>query len=162
MDFLLKNKLILGFVIGLLFALYIFLKGLWKQWRLKSENEKLLRHLQTKMELEAEANQLLKDKMNKLQEENENLRITVQSYRFKPSRNELELLQVYEKSLELMFERAPGFAAAWQLAKKEAQTEVEKTHQGILPFVRKAFGLIGDGSIEEKTEGPIDGDSKAR
>jgi len=137
---LLNNPFVLGLLPGLALSLYIWLSGLWKQRKLRKEKELLQKHLQTKMELEAESSEMIKSRTEELRKENENLRITVQTLRSKPSRKELELLHIYDTALQSMFERAPGFASAWQTARREAEQEVEQTHKGLLPMIKKAFG----------------------
>ncbi len=36
-----------------------------------------------------------------------------------------------------MYERAPGFASAWESTLKDAQAELDKTATGFLPFIRR-------------------------
>ena len=91
------------------------------------------------MELDAEANENRKNQLEKFRQENENLRITVQTLRDKPGRKEVELLHIYDKALQSMFQNAPGFAPAWQTTVKEAEQEVTQYQKGIIPFLKKVI-----------------------
>ena len=138
----LKKPFVWGLIIGFLFSLYIWINSSVKRKSLKKENKELKKHLHTKMEIDAEATEMMKDKLEKLKENNENLRITIQTLRTKPARKELELLYIYDKTLQLMFQRAPGFASAWQNTRKEIEKEISDSYKGIIPMIKRAFGVI--------------------
>ena len=145
---LLSNHFLWGLAIGLLIwiysgiRLYFSHKAVSKAKEtvintLKNEKNKLKQHLQIQLEIEAESKERQKEKIDKIKEENENLRTSVQTLRLKPKREELILLQVYDRTVHMMQERAPGFAPTWENTLKEAKAEIEKANKGVIPFVRR-------------------------
>lgn len=58
----------------------------------------------------------------------------------KPSKQEIRQTQVYQKAIETMFEKSPGFAPAWQITLKEAEEEMRNAEKGILPFFKRMTG----------------------
>ena len=79
---------------------------------------------------------------------NENLRITVHTLSQKPGRKEIKQLHLYQKAIDLMMQRTPGFAPAWQNTLKEAEEEIRKTEQGLIPFLKR-LTTPGSTSVEE-------------
>ncbi len=106
---------------------------------LKNEKHKLKQHLQIQLEIESESKEMQKKKFEKIKDENENLRTSVQTLRIKPRREEIILLQVYDRAIHIMQERAPGFAPTWENTLKEAKTEIDKANRGIVPFIRRVI-----------------------
>ena len=96
-------------------------------------------HLQIQLEIESEAKERQKQTLEKLREENENLRTSVQTLRLKPRREEIILLQIYDRAIHIMQERAPGFAPTWEGTLKEAKTEIDKANRGVIPFIRRVI-----------------------
>jgi hypothetical protein len=123
--------------IGLFFALVIFIREKAHQKKLKKENEKLRGHIQTKLVIEAEANERKMKEIEELKNQNENLRITVQSLSEKPGRREIKTLYMYQKAVEILTEKAPGFAQSWQSALKDGKEEMKKIDIGLIPFIKK-------------------------
>ena len=141
MQELIKNPYVIGALPPLFLCCYILFSSFFKIRQVHKDKRDLEKHLLIKLNIEAEALELQKKKMDEIQKENENLRITVQTMRSKPTQDELELLYVYDMALQAMFERAPGFAGAWQTARKEAELEMAKTHSGLLPRLKRALGF---------------------
>ena len=154
MDFSWKSLLSNHFVWGLAIGLFIWLITLIKFYfnyrsmkrsknntitSLKNEKNKLKQHLQVQLEIEAESKERQKHNYDKIKEENENLRTSVQTLRLKPRREELILLQVYDRAIHIMQERAPGFAPSWEATLKEAKTEIDKANRGVIPFIRRVI-----------------------
>jgi hypothetical protein len=133
----------IGLYVGLLFSLFVFVRGKAVQHRLKREIEKLKQHLQTKLDIEAEEHERKKKDLGDLKKENENLRHTLQVYLTKPGRGELRQLQVYQKALDILAEKAPGFAPSWQSALREGEEEMRRTEIGLLPLVRRLVPWAG-------------------
>ena len=52
--------------------------------------------------------------LDSLKQQNENLRMTINTLEQKPGRAEIRTLHVYDKAINLMQKRAPGFAPVWQ------------------------------------------------
>ena len=75
--------------------------------------------------------------MDKIKQERDNLRNMVQVLNQKPGRQELRQVQVYQKAIEIMFEKSPGFAPAWQITMKEAEEEMKRAERGIIPFFKR-------------------------
>ncbi|MBN1326396.1 MAG: hypothetical protein JW996_00425 [Candidatus Cloacimonetes bacterium] len=139
----------IGLYIGLLLAIILFIKSLLDKAKLKKEIKKLKQHLQSKLEIESESTERKRLDLEKIKEINENLRITVQNLKQKPGRRELRQLYLYQQALELMIERAPGFAQAWQVALKESEEELLKSEKGLLPFLRKLIPPSYPDRLEE-------------
>lgn len=130
----------LGLYVGLAFCGFVYFRMMLRMRELKKEINKLKQHLHTKLEIDAEANEGIKTKIDNLKEENENLRITIQSLSNKPGRKEIKQFHIYQKALDIMSEKAPGFAPAWQSALKESETEMSKMDKGLIPFIKKLSG----------------------
>lgn len=126
-----------GLGLGLVFAAWAFFSGWAAKRALRREVQRLEDHCRTAADLSAKGTQSLQDELTGLKEQNKNLQITVAELKNKPDRAELQKLYVLDKAAALMTERAPGFAAAWQAALKEAQAELDKTSTGFLPWIRR-------------------------
>jgi hypothetical protein len=108
-----------------------------KNMSLQNEITKLKEHLQTQLEIEAEKKELQKGKLEQLKSENENLRITAQTLKLKPKREEMILLQIYDRAIHIMLERAPGFGPTWENTLKEAKKEIDQANKGVIPFIKR-------------------------
>jgi len=117
---------------------------------LHAEIKRLKSHLHTKMDIDSEASEKMKTAVDELKKQNENLRISVQNLLTKPGRRELRQLQVYQRALDLLSEKTPGFSPAWQSAVRQAESEIEKTDSGLLPFIKKVIPTSG--AIESSDE----------
>ena len=140
MDILLKalaHPFTWGLGLGLVFAAWAFFSGWSAKRALRREVRRLEDHCRTAADLSAKGTQVLQEEVAGLKEQNQNLQITVSELKNKPDRAELQKLYVLDKAAALMTERAPGFAAAWQAALKEAQAELDKTSTGLLPWLRR-------------------------
>ena len=87
--------------------------------------------------------------MSRLQQERDNLRITVQSLNQKPGRKEIRQFYIYQTALDIMFEKAPGFAPAWQVTLKEAENLFEKSESGVVPLLKRLMPTSADKQVEE-------------
>ena len=114
------DKFLIGLGSGLLLALIVFMIMEIKLRSVKStakaDNDKLKSMLTDRMEIESEGITRLKSENEKLKKENENLRISIQTYAQKPGRKELQRLQVYQTAVDRLIINSPGFGAAWQAA----------------------------------------------
>ena len=72
-----------------------------------------------------------------MKNERDNLRNMVQILNQKPGRREIRQFFIYQKAIDIMFEKAPGFAPAWQLTLKEAEAEYDRSEKGIIPFFKR-------------------------
>ncbi|MGD9201482.1 MAG: hypothetical protein PVI26_07975 [Chitinispirillia bacterium] len=136
----LTGPFFIGLYIGLIGCIVIYIRMVIKGSKLKKEAKKLKEHLHTKLEIDSEANEERKKKMDALKEENSNLRISNQTLASKPGRNEIRQFYVYQKALEIMLETSPGFAPAWQNALREGEAAIEKVDKGFIPFIKKITG----------------------
>lgn len=128
-----------GLLAGLVFAAWAFFSGWGAKRALRREVRRLEDHCRTSAELAAAGTQSLRQEVEGLKEKNKNLEISLAALKDKPDRAELQKLYVLDKAAALMTERAPGFAAAWQAALKEAQAELDKTSTGLLPWIRRVI-----------------------
>jgi len=48
-----------------------------------------------------------------------------------------------------MFEKAPGFAPAWQITLKEAESRFEKSERGVVPLLKRLMPTTPDKQAEE-------------
>ena len=135
-DYLLKPFFI-GLYIGLAGCLVIAIRSKIKQRKLNKEIKQLKQHIQTKLEIESESNEKRKSEIDELKKQNENLRISLQSYSDKPGRKEIKQLHLYQKAVEILTEKAPGFAQSWQSALKDGEEEVKKINLGKVPFIKR-------------------------
>lgn len=130
------------FLIGLGIGLLLFIISLINNARLKSKHKKeiqKIKHIVTqKMDLESDSLTQLKSEIKSLREQNENLRVSLRSMSQKTTKKEMTRLQIYERGIEIMYLKAPGFAPAWQTALKESEEEFDKVFFGFKPFMRRS------------------------
>ena len=145
------DKFLIGLGSGLLLALIVFMIMEIKIRNIKAtakaESTKLKSMLTDRMEIESEGINKLKSENETLKKENENLRISIQTYAQKPGRKELQRLQVYQTAVDRLIINSPGFGAAWQAALKESESEFEKTYIGVQPFIRKLIPMKTDAAV---------------
>jgi hypothetical protein len=136
-----------GLLIGLVFAAWAFCSGWSARRTLRREVRRLEEHCRTQLELDAKGRQALLDENASLKQQAENLRISLADLKNKPDKAELLKLHLYDRAVHLMYERAPGFASAWESTLKDAQAELDKTATGFLPFIRRLVRpSLGTGS----------------
>ena len=145
------DKFLIGLGSGLLLALIVFMIMEIKLRSVKStakaDNDKLKSMLTDRMEIESEGITRLKSENEKLKKENENLRISIQTYSQKPGRKELQRLQVYQTAVDRLIINSPGFGAAWQAALKDSEIEFEKTYIGVQSFIKKLIPMKTDAAV---------------
>lgn len=150
------QNVIYGLLGGLAVALIVFMVMIIKVNNLKGENAKEAKRLKDmltdRMELESEGVTRLKKENEELKKQNENLRISLQTYAQKPGRKELQRLTVYQLAADRLTINSPGFGAAWQAALKESEEEFEKTYTGLHPFIRKIIPMKTDATIIKEIE----------
>jgi hypothetical protein len=127
----------IGLYIGIVGCLFFLIQGKVRARKLKKEIGKLKQHMQTKLEIEAEENERRKGEIARLKQESENLRIALQEYIQKPGRKELRQLHIYQKAVEILTEKAPGFAQSWLSALKDSEEEIRQAERGVIPFFRR-------------------------
>ncbi len=138
-----------GLILGLFFCLVIYIRGFLRRRELTKEVDRLRGHLHTKLEIDSADNEKRKNELNNLRQERDNLRITVQSLNQRPGRKEIRQYFIYQTALDIMFEKAPGFAPAWQITLKEAESLFEKSERGVVPLLKRLMPTTPDKQAEE-------------
>ncbi len=143
------------FLIGLGIGLLLCLISIINTVRIKSINKKEIQKIKDivsqKLDIESDSLTSMKTEIKGLKEQNENLRVSVRSLSTKTSKKELTRFQVYDRAIEIMSLKAPGFAPAWQTALRESEDELEKVFFGFKPFMRKAVA----GKITDKSDAAL-------
>lgn len=147
---IIANPFFRGLLIGLALAAFLWVRGWLKSRELNGHLKKLREHLHTKLEIDSAENERRKAEMEKVKQERDNLRNMVQVLNQKPGRQELRQVQVYQKAIEIMFEKSPGFAPAWQITVKEAEEELKKAERGIIPFFKRMTTSSSSSSEKSK------------
>jgi hypothetical protein len=106
----------------------------------KKELQDYKDHLNRQMKLTGEGSKNLEKEVAQLKQENENLRISVQTLGQKPGRAEIRLLNIYDGALRKMMLKAPGFSSAWEVSLQEAEREYEENEKGFKSIIKKVFG----------------------
>jgi len=126
-----------GVVIGW-FASYI--KSKFITMGLKKELREYKEHLDRQMKITSEGSKKIEVELERLKNDNENLRISVQTLSQKPGRAEIRLLNIYDSALRKMQMKAPGFSSAWEMSLQEAEQEYEASENGFKSIIKKVFG----------------------
>ena len=145
------DSFLYGVAFGLIVAVVVFLQEYFKRLGVQRELNGLRKHLQQKVEIEANSTGRQFSEMEKLRKENENLRVTNKTLIQKPGRSEILNFHIYQKALNFMAEAAPGFAPLWQKALKDAEQEVDDIQEGKSSFMKRIIQLpfSGTKSIDE-------------
>ena len=118
-------------------------------FRSSAEVSRLRNHLHTKLEIDSGENERRKNEIEKLKQERDNLRITVQSLNQKPGRKEIRQYYIYQTALDMMFEKAPGFAPAWQITLKEAERVFDDSEKGVVPLLKRLMPTNTTKQVEQ-------------
>ena len=134
---IISNPFAKGLALGAIFCVIIFIRGFLRRRELSAEVSRLRNHLHTKLEIDSGENERRKNELETLKQERDNLRITVQSLNQKPGRKEIRQYYIYQTALDMMFEKAPGFAPAWQITLKEAERVFDDSEKGVVPLLKR-------------------------
>jgi hypothetical protein len=126
-----------GVLIGLAVALWVAIAAWNRRRSIEAEVRRLRQHLSDQMEITHEGAQQRKMELERLRQENENLRITLKAWQQKPDRRELRMLQVYDHALHQLLSSAPGFSPHWENALQEAEQHVAQIDSGLVSFARR-------------------------
>ena len=144
------------FLLGFLLGFFLCILSLVAHSKTKRELKRLKGHLSDKLEIEAEKMSEMKEKIDALKVENENLRMKINAGRVQDDYQALEReLEIYARAEKGMVVNAPGFAQAWEKAKESALGELESEESGkSLPrrIFKKFFSKGGqtvDGEVVE-------------
>ncbi len=149
---ILSNPFFRGLAVGIVIWLFFWIRSQIRIRELSKNVKKLREHLHTKLEIDSTENERRKSDIEKLKQERDNLRNMVQVMNQKPGRQELRQTQVYQRAIDIMFEKAPGFAPAWQITLKEAEEEMQNAERGIIPFFKRMTGTPAKGHEEPEGE----------
>ena len=141
MNFEFTAETILLIIMGIAFgAVLSYLKSLLTLRKHQKELKEYKEHLDRQMKITNAGSTNLVSELEKVKQENENLRISVQTLNQKPGRAELRLLNIYDAALRKMMSQAPGFSTAWENSLQEAEREYEANETGLKSIVSKVFG----------------------
>lgn len=146
---LLDNPFFTGLGLGTILAVVVYFRGILRCRELSKQAQQLREHLQIKLEIDASENQRRKEELEQLKQERDNLQITVQALNHKPGRKEIRQYFLYQTALDIMFEKAPGFAPAWQITLKEAEKLFEKSEKGVIPLLKRLMPTSPDKQAKE-------------
>ncbi len=144
-----SNPFAKGLALGAIFCVIIFIRGFLRRRELSAEVSRLRNHLHTKLEIDSGENERRKNALETLKQERDNLRITVQSLNQKPGRKEIRQYYIYQTALDMMFEKAPGFAPAWQITLKEAERVFDDSEKGVVPLLKRLMPTNTTKQVEE-------------
>jgi hypothetical protein len=129
MDFL-NNHFYWGLGIGIGIGLIAIIFGILRLWETKGEVKRLRRHLADKLELEADATSRLRQDLQELKQQNENLRIKVANLNQFPDKRLQRELEIFARAERFMVSSSPGFPAVWEEAKRSAIGDLEQEENG--------------------------------
>ncbi len=141
-----------GVLLGLAVAIWVGISAWRRRRAVEAELRRLRQHLQDQMEITHEGAQQRKLELERLRQENENLRITLKTWQQKPDRRELRMLQVYDHAVHQLLASAPGFSPHWETALRDAEREVAQIDSGIVAFARRLV-LPLSGSAKRREPG---------
>jgi hypothetical protein len=139
MEELIKHPFTIGLGVGVVLAVATWFSGVWNRRQLRRELKELQRHLNVQMNITTKGHEEMNRELESLRQQNENLRVTVSTLQQKPGRAEVRTLQVYDRAVNLMQKRAPGFAPVWQQVMDEAEEEMARNEGGLGKLLKKVF-----------------------
>ena len=146
---IISNPFAKGLALGAVLCVIIFIRGFLRRRELSAEVSRLRNHLHTKLEIDSGENERRKNEIETLKQERDNLRITVQSLNQKPGRKEIRQYYIYQTALDMMFEKAPGFAPAWQITLKEAERVFDDSEKGVVPLLKRLMPTNAGKQVEQ-------------
>lgn len=145
------KEYLIGFAIGLVIALAVFIylvvKRINDQRTHEKEIARLKNMLSDRMDIESEGLKTLKEENAELKKQNENLRITLNTMSQRPGRKEVNRLQVYQLAVDRLTINSPGFGPAWQAALKESEEEFQKNLTGATAFIKRLIPVKTDAAV---------------
>lgn len=129
--------LLIGLVVAIVVAAILLLQKVAQKRMMNKKMEDLKATLANRMDIESSGVGKIKDDLEGLRKENENMRITLSTLDQKAGRKEIKRLQVYQIALDKLVVSSPGFAPAWQTAVQEAELMVKEATMGSIPLIGK-------------------------
>ncbi len=140
-----------GLAVGLVLCFLTWLSGLAKSREARREVLRLREHLHTQMDITQRGNASMKNELDTLKAQNENLRVAVKEWQQKPGRPEMRQLSVYDRAIRILNQNAPGFSPVWEKAVKESEDELVASDNGVGSMLRRAFrpfAALGNGPTQ--------------
>ncbi len=137
----------IGLVVAIIVLIIMAIKRSGDKKAATKEQERLKMMLADRMDLESDGLLKIRSENEELKKQNENLRITVNTYSQKPGRKEIARLNVYQTAVDRLTMNSPGFGAAWQAALKESEAEFEKTYVGTQSFIKRLIPVKTDANV---------------
>jgi len=149
------NMLGVGFGLGMLLLLIAW----WRHLGTKREFRRYKMMLSDKMELDSRHHQDLKKDRDRLQSENENLKVLVTKLNERADNKLARDLEIYARAERQMKINAPGFAGAWEMAKDGASQQLQDEERGkSFPqrLFRRLVGSNRQAALPDKSANPDD------
>lgn len=133
------------FLIGLGLGLVFLGLAMFSHWKTKREFRRYKIHLSDKLELEGKQMHEQNKERDRLASENERLRLQVARLNDREDNARQRDLEVFARAEKQMLVSAPGFAAAWELAKSNALSQLQTEERGESLPVRIFRKLVNTG-----------------
>ncbi len=131
------------FALGFYTGCVLLLIAMYHHFKLKLEHGRYKRMLSDKLEIEATTLSKLKNELDGVRKENENLRVKVNTQSETGDTKNIRDLEVYARAEKKMMVAAPGFAGPWEQAKQAAYGELTEEDSGRATpkrFFQRFFG----------------------
>jgi hypothetical protein len=138
-----RDILLHPYALGLYTGLFLLCLALYHHFKLKLEHARYKRMLGDKMEIEASTMSKMKNELEAVKKENENLRIKVQTLADTGDGKTAKDLEVFARAEKKMMVAAPGFAGPWEQAKQSAYHDLAEEDAGRATpkrFFQRFFG----------------------
>ena len=149
------NMLGVGFALGIV----LWVLSVWGHWGTKREFRRYKMMLSDKLELDSRHHQELQKERDRLQSENENLKVLVTKLNERTDNKLSRDLEIYARAERQMKINAPGFAGAWEMAKDGAQQQLQDEERGkSFPqrLFRRLVGANRNPALPAKSADPDD------
>jgi hypothetical protein len=144
-------KIIVFVIAGVLAGwLWGYIQSLFKVRKYKKEIKDLNGHLNRQIKIIDEGSKGLEKELVKLKKKNENLLETISTYKQKPGRTELRILNIYDIALRKIKLINPGFYSAWEATLQDAENEFEANERGEKAINKRVLNPISSTTQLEK------------
>jgi hypothetical protein len=132
--------------IGFALGIFLFFLSARSHWNTTREFKRYKKMLSDKLELEQRQINDLTGERDRLQKDNENLRVKVVQLNERTDNKVQREMEIYARAEKQMMINAPGFAPAWELAKHNATSQLSEEERGNSLPQRLFRKLIGGGT----------------
>jgi hypothetical protein len=158
-----RDILLHPYALGLYTGIFLLCLALYHHFKLKLEHARYKRMLGDKMEIEASTMSKMKQELETVKKENENLRIKVQTLTESGDAKLGRDLEVYARAEKKMMVAAPGFAGPWEQAKQSAYHDLSEEDAGRSTpkrFFQRFFGAGNTTNVEPVKALPTSSEQK--